>query len=180
MTHVMTRAVFAVILLGWPAVASTQDRAASPADKPAGACDVAADKPGVNAPGQRFRFSKAGDGLLRLDGETGQISYCSARTIGWSCQAVPEERAALETEIARLQDKVEALTREIADLHASDSAAAAPRPPEPVPPSKSGELKLSSRVDLDRAREHVLTFLDDAWRRLIDMFEQWLKDMRRT
>ena len=123
---------------------------------------------------QRFRFSKASDGVLRLDSETGQVTFCNPRTIGWGCQAVPEDRAALETEIARLQAQVAALTKEVADLRAN--AAAIARPPEPVPQTKNGELKLPSRADLDRAK----AFLDDAWRRLVGMIEQWRKDMQRT
>ncbi len=131
---------------------------------------------------QRFRFSKQGDGVLRLDSQTGQVSFCSALSVGWACQAAPDDRAALDTEIARLQSQVDALNKEVAALRAApaDTSALPPRPPETVPPSKNGELKLPSRADLDRARDRTLAFLDDTWRRLVGMIDQWRKDLRRT
>ena len=36
-------------------------------------------------------------------GEAGQVSLCNRRPAGWLCQAVPDDRTALEAEIARLQ-----------------------------------------------------------------------------
>ncbi|MBV9558326.1 MAG: hypothetical protein JO254_14755, partial [Pseudolabrys sp.] len=123
---------------------------------------------------QRFRFSKQGDGVLRLDSQTGQVSFCSARSVGWACEVAADDRAALDTEIARLQSQVDALSKEVASLRSASTEP--PRPPETVPPSKNGELKLPSRADLDRAK----SFLDDAWRRLVDMIDQWRKDLQRT
>jgi len=35
---------------------------------------------------------------------TGQVSQCSRSDAGGTCKVVPDERSALETEIARLQD----------------------------------------------------------------------------
>jgi hypothetical protein len=48
----------------------------------------------------RYTFNRVDDGYLRLDGRTGQVSICAQRSAGWACQAVPDERAALESEIA--------------------------------------------------------------------------------
>ena len=45
--------------------------------------------------GSRYTFSKVADGFLRLDARTGEVSICSQRTVGWACQAVPEDRAVL-------------------------------------------------------------------------------------
>ena len=50
----------------------------------------------------RYSFYPVADGVLRLDTRTGQISQCSQSDAGWACKAVPDERSALETEIARL------------------------------------------------------------------------------
>jgi hypothetical protein len=175
MTRVITVAVFAFMLTSWPACASAQDNATPPGNAPTDASDAPAHQPGADASRQRFRFSKTGDGILRLDSETGQVSFCSAREVGWACQVAPDDRVALDNEIARLQSQIETLNKEVTSLHANESAAP-PRPPEPVPPTKNGELKFPSRADLERAK----AFLDDAWRRLVDMLEQWRKDMRRT
>ena len=40
---------------------------------------------------------------MRLDSRTGQVSQCGWSTNTWSCKVVPDERAALESEIGRLQ-----------------------------------------------------------------------------
>ena len=61
----------------------------------------------------RFTFHRADDGYLRLDGRSGQVSICTRRPAGWLCQAVPDERAALENEIARLQSDNAALKKEL-------------------------------------------------------------------
>jgi hypothetical protein len=42
----------------------------------------------------RFTFHHVQDALLRLDTRTGQISTCSRCAGDWTCQAVPDERAA--------------------------------------------------------------------------------------
>src|SRR5687767_11461402 len=61
----------------------------------------------------RFTFHRADGGYLRLDGRTGQVSMCHRRPSGWQCQALPDERSALETEIMRLQRDNGALKKEL-------------------------------------------------------------------
>jgi hypothetical protein len=61
----------------------------------------------------RFTFHHVQDDLLRLDARTGQISTCSKRSGDWTCQAVPDERAALESEIARLQGENASLKQQM-------------------------------------------------------------------
>src|SRR5215471_6214433 len=51
----------------------------------------------------RYTFNKVADGFLRLDTQTGQVSVCSQRTVGFACQTVPDDRTVLENEIARLR-----------------------------------------------------------------------------
>ncbi len=179
MTRFMTGALV-FMLANWAACAAAQDTAAPPSgDAPPELSSPLPAKPDADTARQRFRFTKTSDGVLRLDSQTGQVSYCNPRTIGWGCQAVPEDRAALDTEIARLQAQVAALTKEVAGLRTNGSAAT-PRPPEAVPPSREGELKLPRREDLDRAKERTMAFIEDTWRRLVEMLEQLRKDMRRT
>ena len=61
----------------------------------------------------RYTFHRVDDGYVRLDGRTGQVSMCAQRSVGWACQAIPDERAALEAEIARLQGESAALKKEL-------------------------------------------------------------------
>lgn len=128
----------------------------------------------------RYSFDRVGDSVLRLDTANGQLTVCSQRTaVGWVCQAVPEDRAALEQEIERLQNDVTALKSEIATLRAP---APPPRPPvELTPPagkeSRSGEstLKMPTQEDIDRARVAV----EHAWRRLVEMILNFKNDVMR-
>lgn len=50
----------------------------------------------------RYTFTPSADGVLRLDTRTGSIASCHNRIAGWSCYAVPDERAALDAEIGTL------------------------------------------------------------------------------
>lgn len=124
---------------------------------------------------QRFSLNRVDGGFLRLDGASGQIAFCGPRTVGWTCHAVPEDRAALETEIARLQDEVTKLKSEIAALRE-------PPPPRPsaelTPPAPKGaepRIKMPSGEDVERAR----AIIEDAWRRIVDMIDTMRKDMMR-
>src|SRR4029079_7696749 len=51
----------------------------------------------------RYTFHRRGEGFVRLDSRTGQVSQCGWSPNTWSCKVVPDERVALESEINRLQ-----------------------------------------------------------------------------
>ena len=128
----------------------------------------------------RYRFRRVDGGLLRLDKETGQLAYCSSHTVGWYCEAVPEDRAALEKEIGRLQDEIAALKKEIAALRAPPPPPVpAPAPPVTVPPPAAAPqhdltIPMPSHADLERARAYVI----EAWQRLVEMLDDFQKDIR--
>ena len=63
----------------------------------------------------RYTMSATPDGVIRLDTRTGSISTCSNTAgSGWSCYAVPDERAAMDAEIGRLQAENEKLKIQLA------------------------------------------------------------------
>ena len=130
----------------------------------------AKDGPSSNPPA-RYTFNRVDDGFLRLDNVSGQVTVCSQRPVGWACQAVPEDRAALETEIARLQDEVTALKNQVAALREPPPP---PRPPADLtPPSAKTDDAAKLREDMERARAAI----EHAWRRLVDMIVNFQKDM---
>ena len=47
--------------------------------------------------GGRYVFSKQADGVLRLDKQTGDVSLCTQRTVGWACLAAPGSVTAIVT-----------------------------------------------------------------------------------
>ena len=51
---------------------------------------------------------------MRLDTRTGAVSTCNNKGAGWACYAVPDERAALDAEIGRLQSDNEKLKAQLA------------------------------------------------------------------
>jgi septal ring factor EnvC (AmiA/AmiB activator) len=69
----------------------------------------------------RYTFSPTADGVLRLDTRTGGIASCHNRVAGWSCYAVPDERAALDTEIGKLQRENSQLKDDLARFKAEQT-----------------------------------------------------------
>jgi hypothetical protein len=131
-----------------------------------------AEDAGSTLPPARYAFNRVTDGFLRLDNRTGQIAHCSPQSgVGWVCQAVPEDRAALEQEIGRLQEKVKSLQQQLAALR---PPAPPPRPPKPVPDDSAAKLKLPTHEDIARAR----AFIEDTWRQLMDMLANMQKDAK--
>jgi hypothetical protein len=145
---------------------------ASPAVSPVWA-DVEGQTPEqAQPPAARYAFNRVNDGFLRLDTVTGNVAYCGPTSAGWACQAVPEDRAALEKEIARLQDEVAGLKKEVAAFRDPPP----PRPPADLtPPSAQSDEAAKLRADIERAKVAV----ENAWRRLVDMLVGFQKDMLR-
>lgn len=110
----------------------------------------------------RYTISRAGEGYLRLDTRTGQVTMCTRRAVGWACNPVPDERNVLEAEIERLQGENANLKRELI-------ARGVPLPDamNPAPPPASGgpRLKLPGDAEL----KQVVSFLGTVWRRLVEV-----------
>jgi hypothetical protein len=138
----------------------------------------------------RYALSPAGDGVLRLDTRTGAISTGNNSGAGWACYAVPDERAAMDTEIGRLQADNERLKADNERLKA-DLASREPTVPgkieEPLPKSDSlkksepkvaeGERKIEIPLPSDRDMDRMMSFLEQAWRRLIEMANRVQRDV---
>src|ERR1700742_3076511 len=84
-------------------------------------------QPMPGAENGRYALSPIADGVLRLDTRTGAVSTCTNGGTGWACYAVPDERAALDTEIGRLEADNEKLK---ARLAARDQAQEKPDNPK--------------------------------------------------
>lgn len=119
----------------------------------------------------RYSFHKVAEGVLRLDSRTGQVSLCSHRNLGWTCETIADERQALESEIGRLQTANAALKREL--LSRGLPLPERVRPEAPVAQNRDLELKLPSQADVDR----VVTFVERVWKRVVEMLGNLQKDM---
>ncbi|MBH5399149.1 hypothetical protein HZZ13_15390 [Bradyrhizobium sp. CNPSo 4010] len=130
----------------------------------------------------RYSMTPIPEGVLRLDTRTGTVSTCTKNGAGWACYAVPDERTALDAEIGRLQAEVERLKAQLAAgptvsgkideaLPKSDPLKKAE--PKVAEGERKIEIPLPSEQDIDR----VMSFLEKAWRRLIDMANRVQKDV---
>src|SRR5881227_2538617 len=125
----------------------------------------------------RYALSPAGDGVLRLNTRTGAVSTCNNSGTGWACYAVPDERAALDAEIGRLQSDNEKLKAQLA----AREPTVAGKIDEPLPktdslklapPKADAERKIEIPLPSDRDMDRVMSFLEQAWRRLIEMAQR--------
>src|SRR5260370_681282 len=119
----------------------------------------------------RYTFNRVDDGYLRLDGRTGQVSICARRPVGWTCEAVPDERAALEAEIARLQGENTAVKKELLARNLPLPGTVKPEPPPGVP--EEARLQLPHDADLNK----IVKFVQKVWRRLVAMIAVLQNDM---
>jgi len=117
----------------------------------------------------RFTFSQVPDGTLRLDTRTGAVSLCAKQAAGWSCAAVPDERAALESEIARLQRENGALKKE---MIARGLALPNTVTGLPAAPGDPRELQLKVPLPSDAEIDRVMSAFERMWRRLVDMVQK--------
>jgi len=131
----------------------------------------------------RYALAPVADGVLRLDTRTGAVSTCNNTGTGWACYAVPDERAALDAEIGRLQADNEKLRTELA----AREPTAPGKIDEPLPKTDSlkkdepkvadGERKIEIPLPSDRDMDRVMSFLEQAWRRLVEMANRVQKDV---
>jgi hypothetical protein len=119
----------------------------------------------------RYTFNRADDGYLRLDGRTGQVSICTRRQVGWACQAVPDERTALEAEIARLQGENVTLKKEMIARNLPLPGTVKPEAPGAKP--EEPRVQLPSDAELNK----VMNFMEKVWRRMVEMIVTLQKDM---
>jgi hypothetical protein len=114
----------------------------------------------------RFSFSKVADGLLRLDLKTGEVSLCSQRAVGWTCQAAPDDRVVFENEIARLRTENAALKKELIAHSLSLPNGVAAEPPAAADGAPKAGDKVGDKTgdDLDRMVEAA----GRLWHRFVD------------
>ena len=131
----------------------------------------------------RYSMSTVGNNVIRLDTRTGAVSTCNNSGAGWACYAVPDERAALDAEIGRLQGDNERLKAELAAREPTvtgkidDTLPKADSLKKPDPKLAEGERKIEIPLPSDRDMDRMMSFLERAWKRLIEMANRVQKDV---
>ncbi|WP_299806301.1 hypothetical protein [Tardiphaga sp.] len=129
----------------------------------------------------RYSLSPIADGVVRLDTRTGAVSTCSDKGDGWACTIIPDERAAYDAEIGRLQSQKDALKAELAQRESS-AAGKAGKTDEALPkqdslkPKAEAERKIEIPLPSDRDIDRVMSFVENAWRKLVDIANRMQRD----
>jgi len=135
----------------------------------------------ADAANGRYTLQPSGDGVIRLDTRTGTVSSCSNSGAGWACYAVPDERKAMDEEIGRLQAENETLRAQLASREPADTAKideALPKSDKQTSPKTAeGGRKIEIPLPSDQDVDRVMSFLERAWRKLIDMANRVQKDV---
>jgi hypothetical protein len=131
---------------------------------------VQAQTPAPDSENGRYSFSAVPDGMLRLDTRTGAVSICAKQDAGWACNAVPDERTALENEIARLQRENGALKKDMLARNLPlPGGVTAPQTAQRTP---QRELELKVPLPSDAEIDRMMTVFEKMWRRLVDMMQK--------
>jgi hypothetical protein len=152
----------------------------------AGLASAAADS-GPDTENGRYTLSQTADGFVRLDTRTGAVSTCSNNGNGWACYAVPDERKAMDETIGRLQEQNEKLKAQLAAREGEQQGKAGESLPKSLPesspksdnqatPKAESERKIEIPLPSDEDVDRVMSFLERAWRRLVDMANRMQRD----
>jgi hypothetical protein len=173
----MSRPILAALLAGL-ALAAPQGALAQ--SQPQDQAQTQAQTPPPATEGGRYAFHRVGEGFVRLDSVTGQVAQCSAGASGWTCKAAPDERLALESEIARLQRENASLKKSMLakglDLPGGMTAETRPVPPASIPETAENTPRgAPSEAELDRA----IAYMKNVWKKLVDMMLDLQRDIQR-
>ncbi|MET0597050.1 MAG: hypothetical protein ABWZ57_04195 [Mesorhizobium sp.] len=64
----------------------------------------------------RYTLERSGDGYVRMDRRTGEMSICSERSGQLVCKIAADERSAFQDEVDRLQERLAGLEKRVAEL----------------------------------------------------------------
>jgi hypothetical protein len=140
----------------------------------AGVCLIMPARADEASPGNdhgRYILNKVADGFLRLDTQTGDVSICAQRTVGWACQAMPDDRAVLENEIARLRGENGALKKEILANGLPLPAGAA------ADVTGAGDNSVTLRLPSDGEVDSAVAYVGRMWHRFVDALARAQKQM---
>jgi hypothetical protein len=69
----------------------------------------------------RYTLEKSDTGFVRLDRQTGAVTLCTETEGTLTCRMAADERAAYDEDLARLETRIEALEKQLADGRALKS-----------------------------------------------------------
>lgn len=110
---------------------------------------AAGDTPG------RYTMSPAEGGVVRLDRETGAMSFCTGKDGAWACKDMGNVESELKERIEELENENRALRAETRRLPAHPPATEPPAAGDTVPPAPPGDLPVPTEKDVDKLFDYV-------------------------
>ncbi|MEZ5871643.1 MAG: hypothetical protein R3D32_07305 [Nitratireductor sp.] len=146
-----------------------------------------------SAPTLRFELRDEPGGFVRLDLESGELSFCKVVDARLTCLVSVEEREAYQNELARLEDRVIALEKRLDALGPGATAVPGAKlgdrlavPPESIPQQsvpkddkpETGKPQDDSASETARREfEKAMDFAERAMRRFFDTVQEMRKEM---
>lgn len=109
----------------------------------------------------RYELQPSGDGVVRLDRKTGQMSFCTTRDDQLVCRLAADEREAYEAEIRRLEERLDALEPDRQDGEA---------------PPKTSDRLVPTPDAAEREFQKAMKYAERAMRHFFDVMENLRDD----
>lgn len=114
----------------------------------------AADSPAPSAGDGRFTLAPSGDGFMRLDRETGAMTWCERESGAWRCNTIGDGEEALRSEAERLKRENEDL--KASKKHLEEMLGLGDGPGAPAPGAvPSPGFQVPDEADVDRAFDYI-------------------------
>jgi hypothetical protein len=188
---------------------SPRENAAPPSGQATSPPSPAELPPQSDADNRRFVFHRVDGNLLRLDMRTGAVASCSPTGGDWTCVPGRDERAALDRQIAQLQQDNAVLKNALLEhgvplpggmaspppgaggLWSGDETI--PRPPQTVPPTAAtgspapaaptqgtpAQGNPAQGAPPENEIDRVMDAVERGWRRLVEMMTNLKRDLEK-
>lgn len=116
------------------------------------------------SPAPRYSIAKTENGFVRVDGETGKLSFCSEREGKLTCRMAADERSAYQSELEAMNARLAKLESRLAKLEAK--------------PAEPNTAKRKSMLPDDEELDQALKFADKAMRRFFGLVQELKRDFK--
>ena len=103
----------------------------------------------------RYTMSPTEGGVIRLDRETGAMSFCTGKDGAWACKEMPESENDLTRRVEELERENRALRAQAGRPPAHPPASEPPAAGDLVPPAPPGDLPVPTERDVDKLFDYV-------------------------
>jgi hypothetical protein len=98
----------------------------------------------------RYTMTPTDGGFVRLDKQTGAMSFCSGKEGDWNCKPMPDSQQQLQSHIDELERENKTLKE-----HGPADGPEAGIPGDTVPPVPPGNLQVPNEEDVDKLFDYV-------------------------